>query len=73
MMIEPTICERHYRVDEISAMWNMSSDTVRRLFSQESGVVRYGRPRCKYKRSYTTLLIPESVLTRVYRRITSAV
>lgn len=68
-MTEATINERHYRVDDVSEMWNISKDTVRRMFLNEPGVVRFARPRSKYKRSYTTILIPESVLNRVYRQM----
>jgi hypothetical protein len=53
-------------------MWNMSRDTVRRLFLKEPGGLRYSRPRIRYKRSYPTILIPESVLNRVYKSMTVA-
>ncbi len=71
-MLQATIREKHYRVEEVSNMWNMSKDTVRRIFWDEPGVIRYSRPRSKYKRSYTTILIPETVLNRVYARMTVA-
>jgi hypothetical protein len=66
-MLDSTMKEPHYKVDEVAIMWSMSKDSVRRMFMNELGVVRYSRPRKKYKRGYTTLLIPESVLDRVYR------
>jgi hypothetical protein len=50
-------------------MWNMSKDTVRRIFLNEPGVIRYCRPRSKYKRKYSTILIPQAVLNRVYGRM----
>jgi len=68
-MVEVTMKEPHYKVDEVAVLWNMSPDTVRRIFLEEPGVIRYARPRSKYKRSYSTILIPESVLNRVYRRM----
>jgi hypothetical protein len=68
-MVEATMKEPHYKVDDVAALWNMSPDTVRRIFLDEPGVIRYARPRSKYKRSYSTILIPESVLNRVYRRM----
>ena len=68
---EPTFRDRHYTVAEIAGMWKLSEDAVRRLFKNEPGVtVIPGRhPRVR-KRAYTTLRIPESVLARVYSRIT---
>jgi len=68
-MVEATMKEPHFKVDEVAVLWNMSPDTVRRIFLEEPGVIRYTRPRSKYKRSYSTILIPESVLNRVYRRM----
>jgi len=66
--------ERHFTVAEIAGMWNLSGDAVRRLFKKEPGVVvlRGTRPRAR-KRPYTTLRIPESILARVYSRITISV
>jgi hypothetical protein len=51
-------------------MWNLSEDTVRRLFAREPGVLHLGREvkGGAYRRSYTTLRIPQSVLERVHKR-----
>jgi hypothetical protein len=62
--------ERHYAVAEISAMWNLSPDSVRRIFGREPGVlVLAGNSSTRRKARYTTLRIPESVLERVHRRL----
>jgi hypothetical protein len=63
--------EKHYRVPELAKLWNLSEDTIRRLFADEPGVLVLpnrdgGRKRC---RRYTTLLIPESVVRRVHLRL----
>jgi hypothetical protein len=51
-------------------MWNLSPDKVRRLFENESGVVVLGdEVPNRGKRRYRTLLIPESVVERVHRRL----
>lgn len=62
--------ERHYSVNEIAALWNLGSDTVRRVFEKEPGVVILGNADRKYgRRRYITLRIPESVVERVHRRL----
>jgi hypothetical protein len=63
--------ERHYTVKELGALWKLSTATVARLFRDEPGVLKIGRdqPR-RGRRSYTTLRISESVVQRVYRRLT---
>jgi hypothetical protein len=62
--------ERHYTPAEISEMWNLSPDTVRKLFEQEPGVLLIRNEESKYsKRRYTTLRIPQSVLERVHKRL----
>ena len=57
--------ERHYTVPELAAIWNMSTDTVRRRFRNEPGVLIISNPR-KGTRVFETLRIPESVAERVY-------
>jgi hypothetical protein len=59
-------------VREIAELWNISYDTVRRMFLIEPGVLDVsanpqGRT-TRYKRSHRTIMIPESVLVRVYKR-----
>jgi hypothetical protein len=65
----PLFTERHYTVDEVAALWSLSRDSVRRMFLSEPDVPKIARPGGRYKRSYVTLRIPESVLNRVYRRM----
>ena len=60
---------RHFTVQEIAEMWNLSDDIVRDLFERESGVIAIERPRSKRKRRYVTLRIPQDVAERVYRRL----
>ena len=61
--------ERHYTVDEIAQTWNLSKDTIRRVFLAEEGVLKIARPGTRYKRSHTTLRIPDSVMCRVHCRM----
>jgi hypothetical protein len=65
----PLFTERHYTVDEVADMWNLSRDSVRRLFLSEPDVPKIARAGSRKKRPYVTLRIPESVLNRVYGRM----
>jgi hypothetical protein len=61
--------ERHYSPDELGEIWNLSADTVRRLFERENGVLVIEPARGNGRRRYRTLRIPESVALRVHRRM----
>jgi hypothetical protein len=62
--------ERHYSASELAELWNLSLDTIRRIFENEPGVLVLGEDRGKRnRRRYTTLRIPESVAARVHRRL----
>jgi hypothetical protein len=63
--------ERHYAVTEIAEMWNLSPDKVRELFENEPGVLVLGEQNQRHKRRYVTLRIPQTVLERVHRRLSS--
>lgn len=64
--------ERHYSVPEVAELWHVSEKTVRRLFENEGGVLRWGSQEelspHRRKRGYCNLRIPESVLIRVHQR-----
>jgi len=60
------LLERHYSVAELAQQWNLSGDTIRRMFENEPGVVVFKRPK-RNKRIYRTLRIPESVAKRKYQ------
>lgn len=54
---------------EVSDLWSLSPDVVRKLFEREPGVLVIGDHRSSGKRRYTTLRIPRSVVERVHRRL----
>jgi len=60
--------EKHYRVEELAELWALSCESIRRLFSEEPGVIRLTRPGVN-KRKYVTLSIPCSVAVRVHERL----
>lgn len=62
--------EKHYSVGEVAKMWGWSQNTIRRMFANEPGILEWGTEETRFKRSYTTLRIPESVIARVHRRLT---
>jgi len=67
------ICEeKHYSVSELAVMWNLSENTIRRMFENEPGVLIWGTTEGRFKRRYTTLRIPETVVLRVYRQFRAA-
>jgi predicted transcriptional regulator len=61
--------ERHYSVAEIAELWGLSERTVKRMFENEPGVLRWGSDERLHKRGYWTIRVPESVLERVHRRL----
>ena len=63
--------DKHYTIDEVAAEWALSRDTIRRIFTNEDGVLKLCRPGTRYKRAHTTLRIPESVKWRVHRRLSA--
>ncbi len=60
------LLERHYSVAELAQQWNLSRDTIRRMFENEPGVVVFRHQKLN-KRIYRTLRIPESVAKRKYQ------
>jgi hypothetical protein len=61
--------EVHFSVIQIAKLWNLSPDLTRDIFRSEPGVLRIERPAGRFKRVYTTLRIPQSVLNRVATRL----
>jgi hypothetical protein len=62
--------EKHYSVPQVSSMWGCSKGKVRQLFKDEPDVMRIGSGETRTKRSYFTMMIPETALRRVYARLT---
>ena len=57
-------------VADVAQRLNVDTDTVRRLFGNEPGVIVIAFPR-KGRRTYRTLRIPEAVFRRVVTRLTT--
>jgi hypothetical protein len=61
--------EKYYSPKELSQLMDLSTDTIRRMFLREPGVLIINDG-AHGKRRYRTLRIPESVVQRVLRRLT---
>ena len=59
--------ERHYTPKELAELWKLDESTVRRMFQDESGVLKIGSAGRREKRDYVTLRIPASTAARFYR------
>ena len=68
--VGPCFQERHYSPAELAEQWNLSEDTVRRIFEREQGVLIFENPERISSRRRRTMRIPESVAQRAYRRMT---
>jgi len=66
------VAEKHYSVSELAVTWNLSENTIRRMFENEPGVLKWGATEGRFKRRYTTLRIPETVVLRVHRQYRAA-
>ena len=66
-----TSLERHFSVAELASLWDLSEQTIRRMFAGEPGVIEWGHTESRFKRGYITMRIPESVVQRVHCRLRS--
>jgi hypothetical protein len=64
--------EKHYSIQDLGKLWQLSPQTIRRLFRNEPEVIEIGTAVARRKRRYVTLRIPESVALRVHQRLRKA-
>lgn len=69
---ESRMYDRHYTPAELGKLWNLSADTVRRMFESEPGVLVFENPVRSSSRRSRTLRIPASVAERVYSNFCNA-
>jgi hypothetical protein len=68
----PLAEEKHYTVQEVAAMWGLSSMSIRRLFQDEPGVLKLPVIRVRRAdRPHCTLRIPATVLERFHQQRSS--
>jgi hypothetical protein len=64
----PLAFERHYSVQEIAEMWNISANTARRIFRGQPRVIEIGVDETRYGRPRKVLRIPESIVLKLHGR-----
>ena len=64
--------EKHYSVAELAKLWQLSENTIRRMFENEPGVIVWGVAERRFKRRYRTLRIPATVVLRVHHQLRAA-
>lgn len=57
-----------FTVAQIASLWQLSTDTIQRIFEEEPGVLVQGSKNPRGKRKRVTLRIPREVMTRVKKR-----
>jgi hypothetical protein len=62
--------EKQYTPHELAKLYKVHRTTITRLFIDEPGVWRAGHTATRTKRQRFTLRIPESVVKRVFARMT---
>jgi hypothetical protein len=61
--------EQHFSVQQVSSLWGLSQQSIRRLFEDEPDVLVMMHEETRNKRAYSTLRIPESAMKRVQARM----
>ena len=70
MPLDNTTFEKHYRVGDLAELWGLGRETVRKIVSNETGVVKI---RMGPKKAHTTYSVPESVAQRIHARLLNGV
>lgn len=65
--------ERHFTPKQLSEIWGLSVDVVRRACENDPDVIKIGHPETLHRRKYVSLRIPESAARRIHRRLTQSV
>jgi hypothetical protein len=63
---ENTTFEKHYRIGELSRMWGLGRETVRKLVKDDPGVIKIRMGR---KKAHTFYRVPESAAHRIHTRL----
>jgi hypothetical protein len=67
-VVQHVALERHYTLQEVARILNVTPVTVQRLFRGVPGVIEFGSDETLHKRKRKFMRIPESVLIRFHER-----
>ena len=72
-LTEPIITPLYLTPQQVAELWALDPASIRRIFRDEPGVLKFGNGKSTYKKqAHTTIRIPPDVLERVRRRMTNA-
>jgi len=60
-----------FTVAQIASLWQLSTDTIKRMFENEPGVQALGNKNPRGKRKRITLRIPRAVMDRVKKKLSN--
>jgi len=60
-----------FTVAQIASLWQLSTDTIKRMFEGEPGVQALGNKNPRGKRKRITLRIPRAVMERVKKKFSN--
>ena len=61
--------EKHFRIGDLSRLWGLGRETVRKLVKDDPGVIKIRMGR---RKAHTIYSVPESVARRIHRRLMNA-
>ncbi|HLJ13442.1 MAG TPA: hypothetical protein VKV15_03025 [Bryobacteraceae bacterium] len=62
----PNPFTRMYTPRELAELWQLSEQSIRRLFQDRPGVLKIGESNPRGRRGYTTLRIPAVVVEQIF-------
>jgi hypothetical protein len=69
LLVENTAFERHYRIGDLSRLWGLGRETVRKLIKDDPGVIKI---RLGQRKAHTIYSVPESAVRRIHTRLLNA-
>jgi hypothetical protein len=60
--------QENFTVAQVASLWELSRDTIQRMFEDEPGVITLGSKNPRGKRKRVTIRIPRAVMNRVKKR-----
>jgi hypothetical protein len=64
---QPQLSDRYFKTSELADRWRKHPSTIRRMFSDQPGVLKFGHNPSQRRRPYVNLLIPERLVLELER------